>query len=262
MKSLVFLLIPILIGCSTVGHRDVDSHVSFQEIVAETELTQFKSRGEGFFLKGAKHVANDDKVYVVIEGDGRAWVNKRTPSNDPTPRNPVGLNIARNLLPNNVVYLARPCQFLSQTDLAACSNRYWMLDRYSQPVLTIYNIILNRMSGKKVLIGYSGGGVIAARLAQQRNDIDTLVTIAAPLSLNEWTYHHKVTNMPLIDDPAKYNPLSKNIRQIHYFGEDDRVVPYNIAKPFLDKQPPHNIKVHQIADFDHTCCWGNKVYDF
>ncbi len=50
-------------------------------------------------------------MVVYIEGDGRAYVNRRTPSNDPTPGNPMALRLALADPSLRVLYLGRPCQY-------------------------------------------------------------------------------------------------------------------------------------------------------
>jgi hypothetical protein len=52
-------------------------------------------------------------LHVYIEGDGFAWKSRTQPSNDPTPNNPTGLKLAAADANANVLYLARPCQFIT-----------------------------------------------------------------------------------------------------------------------------------------------------
>ena len=48
---------------------------------------------------------------VYIEGDGHAWESRTRPASDPTPRNPVALDLAMaDPGTDPVLYLARPCQ--------------------------------------------------------------------------------------------------------------------------------------------------------
>ena len=78
---------------------------------------------KGFFIKSYEKKAGTEPLFVVIEGDGRAWIDKYTPSSDPTPLNPVGLRIAVSLNSENVLYLARPCQYLSEQYLQSCPDK-------------------------------------------------------------------------------------------------------------------------------------------
>lgn len=71
-------------------------------------------------------------LWIMIEGDGRAWLNMREPSLDPTPVDAVGWRLAQNIARANVLYLARPCQFLSSLELNACSIDDWTNARFSE----------------------------------------------------------------------------------------------------------------------------------
>jgi hypothetical protein len=70
-------------------------------------------------------------LWVVIEGDGRAWLTMQQPSRDPTPVDAVGWRLAQQLGDSSgaglgsVLYLARPCQYLAETELAACAMADW-----------------------------------------------------------------------------------------------------------------------------------------
>lgn len=48
---------------------------------------------------------------IYIEGDGLAWINRSSPSADPTPTDPIALKLALAQPEGNAVYLARPCQY-------------------------------------------------------------------------------------------------------------------------------------------------------
>jgi len=55
-------------------------------------------------------------------------------------------------------------------------------------------------------------------------------------------------------NPAKQAPLAKNIRQLHLLGNDDKVVPPQIVKGWLQAQKA--AVVWQLDDYDHLCCWN------
>ena len=50
---------------------------------------------------------------VYLEGDGRSWLNRNSISYNPTPKDPVGLTLAARDNSYNVMYIARPCQYVS-----------------------------------------------------------------------------------------------------------------------------------------------------
>ena len=101
---------------------------------------------------------------VYIEGDGLAWVSKKQISLNPTPKNPVALHLATKDKANNVVYLARPCQYsgLINKD-TPCDSAYWTNKRFAPEVLKAYDAALNEIKHRYNIegfhiTGFSGGG--------------------------------------------------------------------------------------------------------
>jgi hypothetical protein len=48
-------------------------------------------------------------------------------------------------------------------------------------------------------------------------------------------------------------PLSPAIVQLHYVGTSDRNVPPFVVQSFARRHP--GVRVIELADFDHECCW-------
>jgi hypothetical protein len=196
---------------------------------------------------------------VYIEGDGRAWPGRFQPPGDPTPERPLSLLLANADPSPLVLYLGRPCQYLDPVELKDCSVRYWITHRFADEVIQSYTSALDELRDRYGiqhfrLVGYSGGGVIAARLAAERNDVMELATIAAPLSLHEWTRRHGVT--PLAGrDTLDSAPLlrERGIRNQHWIGQNDRIVTADLVAGFAGRSGG---VVREIADFDHECCWS------
>ena len=177
-------------------------------------------------------------VTVYIEGDGFAYVTQNRISRDPTPMNPIGLRLAVVDGEKNVIYLARPCQYVDLTREASCVKRYWSSHRFSEEVILAYEQALEEM--KRIggatafhLVGYSGGGAVAVLVAARRGDIISVRTVAAYLdhvALNEL-----VGVAPLRGslDPMKVAAQLNRIPQIHYAGNEDQVIPVWVAERFV-----------------------------
>ena len=174
---------------------------------------------------------NNKILHVYIEGDGKAWQTRFKLSADPTPDNPLALKLATMDTADNVLYLARPCQYRSLQDFK-CQNdkRYWSSHRYSSEVILMYSNVLEQLKKKMSytqfhIIGYSGGGVIASLLAASRSDVTALITIAANLDHQNWAKIHNVSQLSGSLNLYDYVvPLSK-IAQFHLFGSEDQIVP-------------------------------------
>lgn len=187
---------------------------------------------------------NPQTLWVMIEGDGRAWLNTREPSRDPTPVDAAGWRWAQNISRANVLYLARPCQYLSSIELEACSVSDWTNARFSEKWVGRLNAAIDDAKrtahAKKIVVaGYSGGGVMAALIAARRNDVVMLITVASPLDHAAWTAHHGVT--PLTDSLDVLTVREKLMRlpQVHVTGADDKVVPTILMQNFLLAYPTY-----------------------
>ena len=186
---------------------------------------------------------SNKEITIYIEGDGSAYLNRTTPSKNPTPRNPVALKLAGLDPSHNVIYLARPCQFIQPAvnPEIICSSRMWTTHRYSQKVLDTYMELIDQIKTQYNierfhLVGYSGGGVIAALLTVERDDIATLRTVAANLDVGAFTRYHNVDPMTDSLDSADRAAELFLVPQCHYVGLKDNVVTPSIVKSFLLKQ--------------------------
>ncbi len=203
------------------------------------------------------------QLHVYIEGDGRAWIRKNRLSSDPTPKDPVALRLAIADPHPNVSYLARPCQYTRAETFGICEPRYWSSHRYSDEIIKAMDQTLNQLkkhlhqeNSSLVLIGYSGGGVIAALLAARRTDVDSFITVASNLDHNFWTNHHNISPLKGSLNPVDFNDDLQWVSQLHFVGGKDDIVPERVVTSYMDTlnkslQARHVV----IADADHHCCW-------
>ena len=205
---------------------------------------------------------------VYIEGDGFAWVNKFRLSNNPTPKEPLALTLAADDDYPNILYIARPCQYISLSSDPLCSPNYWSGSRFSPEVIESTNQVIDhfveRLHNQKTeLIGFSGGGAVAVLVAAARDDVSLLRTVAGNLDHNALHTYHDVTQLDDSLNPIDAIDRVKNIPQIHFSGEKDTVVPPFIAKAFVDKinnsEQPHACAITaEQPGFTHHEGWLNK----
>ncbi len=242
-----------LSGCAG-GNR-----VEVEENAAKAGLIRRDLAAGPFTLASWQRPGQGDTMTVYIEGDGLAWITPRQPARDPTPRNPVSLALAtRDTGPGPVLYIARPCQY--RADPAACQVRYWTNARFSPEVVEATDQAITQANSRFGthhirLVGYSGGGVLAALLAARRDDVTALVTIAAPLDTDAWIARHAVSPMsgslaPL-DHPGRW-PL---IPQLHLVGEKDTVVPPNLNAGIPERLQAACAVVRVIPGYAHDSDW-------
>ncbi|MFZ5699400.1 MAG: alpha/beta hydrolase [Pseudomonadota bacterium] len=226
-------------------------------VAARTESAQLLTEGAGLLpftmttalplpLRGFARLQEEQAALVVyIEGDGRAWINRQTPSNDPTPINPVALKLAVLDGAANVVYLGRPGQYLDSMPNLSANRRYWLSARFAPEVVAAYVVAVRELATLVEattidLVGFSGGGalaaLVAARLKQQEPSWAlSLRTVAGNLDTDAWTSLRKITPLAESLNPADEAATLRNIPQIHLLGLQDRQVPRAVFEAYAAK---------------------------
>jgi dienelactone hydrolase len=201
--------------------------------------------------------AGQEVLYVFIEGDGLPWIDAGSKvAADPTPHRPLALELAA-ATPRSVLYLGRPCYFAARSD-THCSADFWTSGRYSAEVVDSLNAAVHRYATDHgdppiVLIGYSGGGVLAVLMAAHLPATRAVITIAADLDVDAWVRWHRYLPLSTSENPATAPPLANSIRQWHLIGGKDANVPELVERRYFDSIRPD--QVWRYADFDHVCCW-------
>lgn len=246
-----------LAGCATgdsFGNAAQVSAWANSHGFSRLDLTPGTFRLAAFARGTASH---NNTLTVYIEGDGAPWATPYHPPRDPTPSNPMSLALATDDPAPAVVYLGRPCQYLDEMALQHCDSRYWTERRFSPEVIAAYDDALTQLKAlfqfKHLrLIGYSGGGVIATLLADKRDDVELLITVAAPLAVSEWVAWHGLSPLTGSLDPGA-SALSHQLPPaIHFVGANDKIVPAAIVMEFSRHKGG---RVVTIPGFDHNCCW-------
>jgi pimeloyl-ACP methyl ester carboxylesterase len=217
--------------------------------------------GDGFYHRivySPAQAGPPEGLHVYIEGDGRPWRSRYRIADDPTPANPLALKLMLRD-PSPALYLGRPCYFGAPPDGRDCGSRWWTSHRYSPQVVKSLATALRRLVTRSghtsiQLIGYSGGGTLAALMAKSLEDMtDTLVTVGGNLAVREWERQHGYTPLHGSLDPLEEPPLAASVHQLHFLGEDDRVIPRDGAARFVARQPDAELRV--LPGYDHVCCW-------
>jgi len=213
--------------------------------------------GDGFahvVFRPATPRPNGGRVlHVYLDGDGTPWEYGR-PAADPTPRDPLVLRLmSLDRAPS--VYLGRPC-YHGLAAAPRCAPALWTDARYSEVVvgsLAAAALRLLSMTGRSeiVWLGYSGGGTLAMLLAERLPETTGVITVAANLDVEGWADLHGRSRLAGSLSPARRPPLPSRIRQRHYAGGRDQVVPPSIIAG--GGILPETLTV--IPEYDHVCCW-------
>lgn len=183
-------------------------------------------------------------LVVYIEGDGRAFRDRSTPSADPTPGSPVALRLALLDPAPKVVYLGRPCQYAAPLP-TACRQALWTGARFGPEAVAAMTAALDAAktatgAERLHLVGYSGGGAMAVLLAAGRSDVADLVTVAGNLDTEAFAAWHDVTPLAASTNPMTVAPAVAGLPQVHVSGAKDTICPPFLADRFLARlgRPP------------------------
>jgi hypothetical protein len=195
-------------------------------------------------------------LHIYLGGDGSPWVGHRWVAANPTPRNTLILKLMQQ---DNqaALFLGRPCYHGLIAD-TPCTNALWTSQRYAPEVISAMATAINKLTQQYqtqqlVLIGFSGGGTIAALLTEHLNNIHGIITIAANLDITTWAKYHGYSPLAGSLNPIQRPPITHNIWQLHLAGGKDNNIPVQHIKAFVDKQFTAQLLV--FDKFEHHCCW-------
>ena len=195
-------------------------------------------RGGNYTLATWQKIQNNNfPLHVYIEGDGHSFFADGRPSPDPTPRDSFVRDLATNDTYDNVVYIARPCQFIMDN---SCNFHDWTDARFSADKIESTATTIKQIAGSRpvVLIGYSGGAMISGLVIQNHPEINVQkwITVAGVLNHHDWTEY--MGDTPLIKSLDLV--ALPNVPQTHYVGAKDSTVPIELSKKWI---PANAIKI-------------------
>ena len=219
IKVLITLL--FLTGCTTI------------KVPADFVYKEINTRN--FTFASWQKATNPTAPYkIYIEGDGYAFNAHGRATQDPTPRSTLVRELAFGDDSPNVVYLARPCQYVKSP---ICSKRHWTTARFAPEVINAEYAAVKQITGDNpvILIGFSGGGQVAGVIASAKPGLNVkkIITIAGNLDHLAWTQYH---NLPPLNESMNLESYRKQfakIPQIHYVGSDDEVMPPLLVHEFV-----------------------------
>lgn len=261
-RVLTLFLMVLLTGCASTNPEKrraqsskLATDAGWQRVTLDAGMFSMAA-----FLPANKNQAETLTVY--IEGDGLAWIDSSTPSFDPTPIDPLALRLAMLDTSGGAVYLARPCQYVIGDDRRGCEHKYWTSHRFAPEVIEASNIAVSQLKARYAantvrLVGYSGGGAVAALIAARRNDVVQMVTVAGNLDHAAWTKQHHLSPLSGSLNPMDARNQLQNIPQRHYVGGKDAVIGEFITQSYADRFPTNKKpSISVMPTFDHHCCWA------
>ena len=240
--SLTLLVAAGLSGCFTLS-SPAERYGLAADVAHAAGMTKRVVEANGFRLVTYQRIhALGKPPHIYIEGDGLAWKSQRWLSDDPTPTDPVALRLAVQDPADNVVYMARPCQYIPKAERRRCSSDHWSTQRFSEDVIAAADQAVDQLRERAGasgvhLIGYSGGGAVAALVAARRHDVLSLRTVAGNLDHAAFTSLHKVTPLTGSLNPASYGQALAHLPQHHFVGAEDTIMSIAVVEAFLRALP-------------------------
>ncbi len=219
MKKFVFILFSLVL-CGCAGHYDMPNDFEYKPITTQNHT----------IATWQKISDKKQPIHIYIEGDGHAFYANGLPTNNPTPSDSFLRNLASSDSHNNVVYIARPCQFIFDSN---CDISDWTIARFSQDNIDSVAYVIKQIAKSRpiVLIGYSGGALMSGLIIEQNPNIRVKkwITVAGVLNHHDWTRYFGDADLDKSVDLEKM----PNIPQIHYVGDRDTVVPLDLSKKWV-----------------------------
>ncbi|WP_024931170.1 hypothetical protein [Methylophilus sp. OH31] len=259
---LIWLCSGVLTACAVFSSVN-DRHMAAGQLVADAGWQRMDLNVGSFVLAAfvPPQLVQTETLTIYIEGDGLAWLNAHTPSFDPTPQNPLALKLALSDTAHPAVYLARPCQYVMVQAQRHCDTKYWTSHRFSPEVIEASDQAIAELKRRYraqhlILVGYSGGGAVAALVAARRHDIAQLMTIAGNLDTTAWASSQHLSPLTGSLNPADFWQALLSVPQLHLIGEHDRVIDPLLTIAFQQRFPEgKQPTVIIVPAFDHHCCW-------
>ena len=217
MKKLTLLLTLLLIaGCSSMP----STPDGFEMREAQTEHFTIP-------VWEKAPLQSNKTIRFYISGNG-----------NPTPKEPVALNLAEKDSFRNIVVLSRPCQY---ADSKLCSNS--AIDgvgQYSPEIIKeleeiVVYYIQKYKSPNIEFVAYDGGAPIAFSLASQIGRVQKIVTIAGILDLDAYVNKNNLPAFQNAQNPIKMTNRVTQIPQIHFVGGKDEITTRGMAERFVSK---------------------------
>lgn len=226
-------------------------------IKAPTDFVYKEIPTRDFTLASWQKITDPFGTYkIYIEGDGYAFNAHGRATQDPTPKGTLVRELAFGDNNPNVVYLARPCQYIKSP---ICSKRHWTTARFAPEVINAEYAAVKQIAGDNpvILIGFSGGAQVAGLIASAKQGLNVkkIITIAGNLDHLAWTQYH---NLPPLNESMNLESYRKQfaqIPQIHYVGSKDKVMPPVLVREFVGE----SCNLIEVRGATHNSGW-EEIY--
>ena len=234
MRLWGFGLLILLIGCVAIEPKMSDFTAK------EIETSHFSI---AVWEKNSIQPGKTLRIY--FEGDG-----------DPNPYAQVAREYAEFDKTSNVIYVARPCQWV-HNKICEKKPEIYGNQRFNPEIMKemveLTEYLMMKYNAPEVeLIGYDGGAVVALNVAT-KVPTKRVITIAGITDIAMYLDYNDLPSMEEMDNPAEELLILSQIPQIHYVGGQDNVTPKRLAERFVGRMvDPKSAVVKFVPSATHT----------
>ncbi len=203
-----------------------------------------------------KNIQKGQPLRLYFEGDG-----------NPNPSHQVAFDLASADRTNNVIYVARPCQWV-KSKICQKQPEIYKNSRFDPDIMKemqeLTEYLMHKYHAPMVeLIGYDGGAVVALNMAT-KVPTKRVITVAGITDINAYL---DLNDLPQIEPDNMENPVDNlamlaDIPQVHYVGKEDEITPRRLAERFVARMKnPKSAVVKVVPDADHTN-WRGILLDY
>ena len=251
-----FLLILILLNSCSLPN--VNERLKTINTFNQNQFKQQIYSTPYFEIYSLNKIKNFNKLILYIEGDGVSWIDRQTISSNPTPIDPLAFRLAKIDTNDNVIYLARPCQYVEKGSTNCNNKDIWTISQYSEAVLSSYKGIVENLSqfNEIHIVGYSGGAGIAMYLGSINNPkIKSIRTVAGNINHNRLSRLINISPLTKSINFYEIEEKTKNIPQLHYVGSEDKVIPSELSLRLKNKDKSNKCIKVKVVNASHNEGW-------
>jgi hypothetical protein len=257
-RAAITLLLAVALGTTAAGCVDPGRQV--RNLVREANLQDDVVSGSAFRHRVYRQRGRPDRsdvLHVYIEGDGHAFLTPTVVALDPTPHEPIMLQLMM-LDPAPSIYLGRPCYFGLARD-RNCNPAYWTTRRFAPEVVDSLAAALRseatRAGASRIeLYGHSGGGTLAMLLAGQVTAVRRVITIGPNLDITAWALLHGYSPLLGSLNPMDLSLPPERVQVLHLVGSQDTNTPPAFVEAAAARAGMSG-SVRVIRGYTHSCCW-------
>lgn len=253
-------------GCSkTVGDIWKEEAANRLAVPANLHKRQIES-GPYAITVFARTYKRGAPAVIYIEGDGLDLLTTHEISKNPTPDYPLALHLATRDLNDNVIYMARPCQYsaLAGDIQSTCPPEAYTGQRFGVEAMDAMNGALDELKRRYGLngfhlVGYAGGAVPATLLAAKRGDVLSLRTVAGFLDTAQLNEKDPASQSLSTLNPRDFARDLATLPQHHFYGAWDKTVSPTMYQTYSAAMGPSPCtRMSVIDEIDHQGGWTNR----